>query len=329
MDERKIAALLRRRAAEVEGLSGLQVDEFRRIFSPYPTIDRSSAMNTYSRRDFFRHSAGLVAASFFAPRLLQARPAAIPGDRIAFQTWVVREQIAQDFVGTMKKMAAHGYAGIELCSPVGYGQLGFGGLLKHSARELKGILEGEGIQCVSSHYMFAELRDHLAERMDYAGELGLTQMIASSMGLPKEATLDDWKKAADTLNTLGAQSAQRGIQLGFHNHHMEFEKLDGQLIYDVLLERFDPDLVKLQFQVAVVNIGYKAADYFRKHPGRFISAHLSDWSPAKESQVAIGEGVVDWADFFEAAKAGGLKNAYVEMDPAVLPASAEYLKEMG
>ncbi len=141
--------------------------------------------------------------------------------------------------------------------------------------------------------------------------------------------MDDWKKAADTMNRLGEQTKAAGIQLGFHNHHGEFEKIDGTLIYDVLLERFEVDLVKLQFQVAVVNIGYKAADYFRAHPGRFISAHLADWSPAKESSVAIGEGVVDWKDFFEAGKVGGLKNAYVEMDPAVLPASAAYLKKMG
>ena len=43
--------------------------------------------------------------------------------------------------------------------------------------------------------------------------------------------------------------------------------------YDVLLEEFDPDVVKMQFQVAVFNIGYLAADYFRKYPGRFWSAH--------------------------------------------------------
>ena len=91
---------------------------------------------------------------------------------------------------------------------------------------------------------------------------------------------------------------------------MEFEKRGDELIYDVLLDQFDPDLVKMQFQVAVVNIGYNAADYFRKYPGRFISAHLSDWSKDKEEQVPIGQGVVDWQDFFKAAKIGGVKNYF-------------------
>ncbi len=282
-----------------------------------------------NRRTFLHRTAGIAAASLFTPHVLHAHaPGAIPGDKIAFQTWVVREQIAQDFVGTMRKMVAQGYNGIELCSPPSYEKSGFAPLLKYSGKELKRILDAEGIHCVSSHYNFAELRDHLPERIAFAKDMGYTQMVASSLGLGKEATMDDWKKAADTMNRLGEITKQAGIQLGFHNHHGEFEKIEGTLIYDVLLERFDKDLVKLQFQVAVVNIGYKAADYFRAHPGRFISAHLSDWSPAKESSVAIGEGMVDWKDFFDAAKVGGLKNVYVEMDPEVLPASAAYLKKM-
>jgi hypothetical protein len=71
----------------------------------------------------------------------------------------------------------------------------------------------------------------------------------------------------------------------------------------------------MQFQVAVVSIGYKAADYFRGNPGRFISAHLADWSSADNKQVPIGKGVVDWQDFYAAAEIGGVKRFFVEMDP--------------
>ena len=93
-----------------------------------------------------------------------------------------------------------------------------------------------------------------------------------------------------------------------------------------MLEEFDPGLVKMQFQVAVFNIGYNAADYFRKHPGRFISAHLADWSAEQEKQVPIGQGDIDWDDFFEAASAGGVKNYFVEMAPDTFPESARYLQ---
>ena len=109
---------------------------------------------------------------------------------------------------------------------------------------------------------------------------------------------------------------------------MEFEKRGDELIYNALLEQFDPDLVKMQFQVAVVDIGYHAADYFRRYPGRFISAHLADWSAETKKQVPIGQGVVDWKDFFEAAKTGGVKNFFVEMDPDTFKESAGYLAGM-
>jgi sugar phosphate isomerase/epimerase len=173
------------------------------------------------------------------------------------------------------------------------------------------------------------LKDNLQARMDFANELGLTQMVVSSFGLSKEAKLDDWKRAANETNVLGEQSKKNGLQMVFHNHNQEFEKLEGQMIYDVLLNQLDPTLTKMQFQVWVVIAGYKAADYFRKHPGRFISAHLSDWSGVAEEQVSIGKGKVDWKDFFEASKAGGLKNFYVEMDMPVLKDSAAYLKRLG
>jgi sugar phosphate isomerase/epimerase len=109
---------------------------------------------------------------------------------------------------------------------------------------------------------------------------------------------------------------------------MEFEKRGEELIYDEMLKVLDSDLVKMQFQVAVVNIGYKAADYFRNYPGRFTSAHLADWSAAKDAQVPIGQGDIDWNDFFEAAKIGGVQNFFVEMDPETFEPSGKFLASL-
>jgi sugar phosphate isomerase/epimerase len=171
-----------------------------------------------------------------------------------------------------------------------------------------------------------ELRDHLDNRIEWANQLGMKQMVCSSFWMPEDASMDDWKKAVEELNDIGKKVKAGGQQMAFHNHHGEFQKIDDQLIYDFLMEGFDPDLVKMQFQVAVVNIGYEAADYFRAYPGRFISAHLSDYSPEQEKQVPIGQGMVDWDDFFVAAETGGVKNFFVEMDPVTFEASAEFLK---
>jgi sugar phosphate isomerase/epimerase len=245
-----------------------------------------------------------------------------------FQTWTLRDQLGEDLPGTLKMMADMGYKEVEFCSPLGYKGTPFEKFNTLSGAELRKIIEDSGLKCESSHFNMDELRNHLENRIEWSLEMGITQMIASSFWLPKDASIDNYRRACDELNEIGLKTKAAGIQCGFHNHHMEFEKRSNELIYDALMEQLNPDIVKMQFQVAVVNIGYKAADYFRKYPGRFISAHLADWSSEKEEQVPIGQGIVDWEDFFAAAKIGGVKNFFVEMDPATFTESAEFLITM-
>ncbi len=285
-------------------------------------------MNRLTRREFItRSAAGVAGASLLAPQLLHGANEN-KETTIGFQSWIVRDSIAKDFPGTLKMMAGLGYNSIEMCSPPGYNTTGFGDLQKYKATELKKIINDAGLNCVSCHYGFDELKKNLSERVAFAKELGLTQMVSSSLGFEPKKGMSEWKKAADDLNKLGEQSKAMGMQLCFHNHNMEFEKLEGELIYDMLLNQLDPALIKLQFQVWVIIAGYKAADYFRKFPGRFISAHLYDWSGVGEEQVALGKGKVDWKDFFDAAKTGGVKNYFVEMNMPVLKESADFLKNM-
>lgn len=287
-------------------------------------------MTTVTRKEFICKSAAAVVGTSLLPQWLHAfsEHKAKRVGPIGFQSWTIREVLVNDFAGTLKMMAGLGYQHVEMCSPPGYANAGFGPLQSLKAKEMKTIMNDAGMNCYSFHYGFKELKENLQARMDFASEVGLTQMVISSFGLSDKATLDDWKKAADEANQLGEQSKKNGLQMVFHNHNQEFGKREGQIIYDVLLERLDPTLTKMQFQVWVIIDGFKAADYFRKHPGRFISAHLSDWSGVASEQVAIGKGKVDWKEFFEASKTGGLKNFYVEMDMPVLKESAAYLKTL-
>jgi sugar phosphate isomerase/epimerase len=194
--------------------------------------------------------------------------------------------------------------------------------------EMKKIINDAGLIFQSTHYGFNELKKDLDKRIEFASESGQKQMILSSFWLPEKATLNDWLKAADELNAMGEKTKKAGIQMGFHNHHMEFATLEGKLIYDELLKAFDPDLVKMQFQVAVISEGFKAADYFKKYPGRFISAHLADWSPSEKKNVILGKGIVDWKEFFNALETGGVQNIFVEMDPDTFKDSAAYIKSL-
>jgi sugar phosphate isomerase/epimerase len=287
-------------------------------------------MKKLSRRDFITRTAlgagSLAFASQFSFPEAEKKTMKPKKMLIGFQTWTIRESLVKDFPGTLKKMAEMGYQSLEMCSPPGYQFAGFAPLMKYSAKEMKQIISDAGLVCTSAHYTFPELKNNLDERVTFALELGQKQMILSSFGLPAKATLDDWLKAADDLNLAGMKAKLGGIQLGFHNHHGEFAKIDDKLIYDELMNRFDPDSVKMQFQVAVFNIGYKAVDYFKKYPGRFISAHLADYASDLKEQVPVGKGVIDWKEFFATLKTGGVQNIFVEMDPELLEESAKFLK---
>jgi len=261
---------------------------------------------------------GLVGAGF-----LRANPLGFP---IGCQTWPVRDTIGKDLDGTLKELAGMGFERIEMCSPPGYAQMGFGPLAQMKPAALRARIHAAGLGCESCHFGFGELRDHLDERIAFAQELGLKQMIISTFWLPKDAKMSDWMGAVDQANKFGEKTAKAGLQLGFHNHDFEFHKIGGELIYDRLMGEFDPKLVKMQFQVSVISLGYHAADYFEKYPGRFISIHLQDWSPAEKKEVALGTGVVDWKHLFAAAKKSGARNYFVETERADLAASAQFLK---
>jgi sugar phosphate isomerase/epimerase len=129
------------------------------------------------------------------------------------------------------------------------------------------------------------------------------------------------------LNKAAEKIKKAGLVTGFHNHSMEFVQLEGQLIYDALMARFNADLIKMQFQTEVINLGFKASDYFRKYPGRFISSHLSDWT-ADKKEIAVGQGIIDWKEYFAAAKTGGVKNFFVEMAMDKLKDSASYIHSL-
>ena len=275
-------------------------------------------MSNLSRRTFL----GASALSLVARRL----PAAPLGLPIGCQTYPVREALGKDIPGTLKQLASIGYRMIEMCSPPGYERGGYAPFLKYKGSELRQIIKDAGLGCESCHYNFGELKNNLDERIAFAKDLGLKQMIVASLGLRREASMSDWMKACDDLNRIGEQTLKAGLQTGFHNHAGEFEKIDGVLIYDQMLGKLDPKLVKMQFQVSVVNMGFHAADYMNKYPGRFVSLHLQDWSASEKKQVPVGKGIVDWPKLFAAAKKGGVKNYFVELPMDQLQPSYDYLK---
>jgi len=285
-------------------------------------------MSSISRREFLKDAATCAAAAGFlsAGALeLRANPLGLP---IGCQTWPVRKMIAEDFPGTVKTLAAAGFQTIELCSPIGYDDSGFAGLAKYKGPELRKILSDAGVTCVSSHFGMDELRKDQEASIAWAKDVGLTQMLVASLGGPKNPTMDDIKRAADEYNKMGEKAAKAGIQQGLHNEDFELSTVDGKRTYDVLFDLLDPKLVKFQFQVSTISRGYDAAEYFTKYPGRFISMHVQGWSTATKKVAAVGQDDLDWKKIFAAAKIGGIKNYFVEMNLELMKASVPYLRAL-
>jgi sugar phosphate isomerase/epimerase len=284
-------------------------------------------MSELSRRQFIKQAATRAAAASLLSAILElhANPLGLP---IGCQTWPVRDSIAKDFPGTIKQLGTVGFQNIELCSPVGYADSGFGGLAKYKGSELRKMLNDWEVACISSHFGIAELRKDQPSRIAWAQELGLKQMIVPSLDGPKNPTLDDVKRAADEYNKMGENAAKAGIQQGLHNEGFELSKVNGKRTYDLLLELLDPKLVKFQFQISTISEGYDAAEYFMKYPGRLFYNHLQSWYAAPKKKNTVGQDTLDWKRIFTAAKTGGVENYFVEMNLDLMKASVPYLQSL-
>lgn len=279
-------------------------------------------------------AAGLLAES---DSHAAAGPLGLP---IGSQVWPLRSML-KDFPAFVKMLADIGVTRLELCSPIGYGAE-FSSLA--NAKEVVQIMADHGIKSESSHFTMGELRKTQQKSIDWAKEIGITQVITASLGDGNggnNPTADQVKKAADEYNKIAAVTADAGLQQGLHNEGFEMSVVEGKRTYDRLLDLLDPKLVKFQFQMSTITAGFIAADYFTKYPGRFYSIHLQDVDmkapPAAQAaggrgqrypQVPLGQGSIDWVKTFTAAKVGGVKNYFVEQGWELTKPSVEYLKTL-
>ena len=273
-----------------------------------------------SRREFV---AGCVMLAGGA--IVRANPLGLP---IGSQTYPHRQMIKDgNFAGLLDTLKSIGVEAIELCSPFGYGE--FSSLADGKA--VGKTIADRGLKCESSHFGLRELRENQQRSIDWAHDVGITQMYVATLGGTPH-TMDDVKRAADEYNGIASIAAKAGIQQGLHNEGFETSSVDGRRTYDILLELLDPTLVKFQFQMSTIARGFVAAEYFTKYPGRFISMHVQDVNPSttpdRVVQAAVGQGTIDWAATFRAARTGGVKSYYVEQTMDMTRASVAALRQM-
>ncbi len=267
---------------------------------------------------------------------LAADPLGFP---MGFQIYGLRDAAAKDFPGTLKQTAAIGYRAVELCSFHGYAKQGFGPLENMKPADIRKVIEDSDLKCESCHFNNREWDGGVIDQsIEWAQGVGLKFMILSMARQKPEMTMEDWKQNFNLMNEYGERVKKAGMQFGYHTHGTEWKKIDGVMVFDELLRSVDPKSVQGQLDLGgVVMNGVNPTEYIERHPGRFCSLHLKDVKKGQTtgSAVPLGQGDTNWKSVLTAAKAGGVKNYFVEMEvkPPVDPMealkiSAVYLQHM-
>ena len=237
-----------------------------------------------------------LTASVVRPRKLKT---------IGAQLYTVRRELEKDFGGTLSHVAALGYREVE-----------FAGYFNHKPEEIRQVLARHSLAAPAAHFQLAEWRGGLQPLIDAAHSIGHEYLLLAWTPPEERKSLDDYRRLADLCNRAGEQLRRAGLQFAYHNHDFEFAPVEGQIPYDLLLERTDPKLVKLEMDLYwIVKGGGKPVEYFERWPGRFPLLHVKDMDATpKHFFTEVGRGVIDFKTVFAHAGRAGVRHYFVEQD---------------
>ncbi|QXD14039.1 sugar phosphate isomerase/epimerase [Rhodocaloribacter litoris] len=225
-------------------------------------------------------------------------------DRIGLQLYTVRSLMQEDVPGTLARVAEIGYDEVE-----------FAGYFDHSPADIRAMLEANGLAAPSTHTMLASVQgDRLEATVAQAAEVGHRYLVVAWLAPEERATLDHYRRHAETFNRAGEACRAAGLQFAYHNHDFEFMDLEGQRPYDLLLAETDPELVQMELDLYwITKAGFDPMTYFEQYPGRFPLCHVKDMA-ADGTMADVGAGTIDFAAIFAHAGHAGLRHYFVEHD---------------
>lgn len=270
-----------------------------------------------NRREFLGTSAAALAAS----RLTWALPPEHKLKAVGLQLYTVRNAMESDFEGTLAKVAA-----------VGYNEVEFAGYFNRPPKEVRALLDKNGLTSPSCHVPYTTVSDAWAEQLEAAHVIGHRYVVCPWIEEKQRQEPDGYKRAAELFEKAGQQAQKAGVQFAYHNHTFEFQPsqpLAGKLPYDFLLESTKPEHVKMEMDLCWISVaGKDPLAYFRRYPGRFPLVHVKDMKqlpkgaegptsdPDKEmpNMTEVGSGVIDWKHIFANAQQAGIQHYFVEHD---------------
>ncbi|NOX47310.1 MAG: TIM barrel protein, partial [Chlorobi bacterium] len=217
-----------------------------------------------NRREFVKTLSAGVAASLLMPKKLLAFPA---NSSIGIQLYTLHQQMKNDAIGTLQKVADVGFYTVETA---GYHERKFYGF---SPKEFKKLVSDMGMISQSSHAGVNLV--NIDETIEDTLNAGMSYLVLPSFDREKRGSLDGFRAAADDFNVMGEKCKKAGLSFAYHNHSFEFEEMEGKVPYDTLLENTDPGFVSMQLDLYWMVYGRKdPLAYFNKFPGRFELFHV-------------------------------------------------------
>jgi sugar phosphate isomerase/epimerase len=251
------------------------------------------------------------------------QPAVRKLERFGIQLYTLRAEMAADFEGTLRKVAAQGYDEVE-----------FAGLFGRDPAQVQTLLAALKLDPVSSHINWDDLRRDPARQIAQTKALGARYMVIAWFPPEDRDSIADWQDRIVFFNRVGAMAKAQGIQFVYHNHDFEFTAIGGIEPYEMLLTRLDPNLVKMELDhYWLAKAGRTPQPYFKRYPGQFVLSHVKDMSRTNTDMADVGQGRLDFPAIFAQDGTSGALHHFVEHDNAADPfataaSSIAYLKSL-
>ena len=260
------------------------------------------------RRDFIQKSAFTVAGLMTLPALAEAKNRK---KSIGLQLYTLRDTIMKDPKGVLQKVASFGYKELETFA---YSD---GKIYGMPFSDFGKFVKDLGMKVTSGHYGLDMAKsDKWEQAVVDAKSIGQDFIVVPYLQENDRKTIDDYKKVCEALNKAGEVCNKNGIRFGYHNHAFEFETIDGQVPYDLMLKELDPKLVGMELDIYwVYRAGKDAIQMFEQYPKRFEQWHVKDMDKSnKDRNADVGTGSIDYKAIFAKAKQSGMKHFYIEQE---------------
>ena len=271
-------------------------------------------------RRAFVHAVGASVAGARAglPELGHSPGATLRLKRIGLELYSVRDAMRKDPEGTFAIVRAMGYDQVELLWSFG----NFG----RTTEQVRSALRREGLRAPSAHVSPDILRTDWPRSLDAAKLLGHEYLIVPSLPIDEARPLDSWREWADRFNEAGAAARKAGLWLAFHNEPDHVHPVDGQVPYDLFVQRTDPAVVRHQLDVGNMAMGGGDPQaYLGRYRDRYWSFHLKDVAPDGSHDTELGAGRLDFRRLLAAIPDLAKKPCYVEQEGSADPIASARL----